>query len=747
MLSTFAHSPEGDLFAASGFATVKRWPGFGSAFVDAGVPPAANKVTLASSGTGGILGTFYAYHRFLDADGNPGSLSPVSLAHTPSNLTGPVMSASNASPIVITDTAHGLTTNNIVTIGGVAGNYGANGTWKVTVLSADTFSLAHLDGTASIGNGEYLAGGTWVRGAGTLTYGNLPVAYPDARAVRIQLLRTKDGDSTVAYIDYDSATLPGATHASTKADDDLGDPVVLLDLTNRDAATSFYAEPPADKPYLANCNGRMVYTGDPVYSVGSVAVTNASDQVTGHGTAWTSAMVGRFLHIPGAPAAYSIEAVNTATQVLTLDAVYGGTTNPFVRYSIRSDVGNRRSVLWSAPTISDAVSPLDALSLPDDALAGEITGAVTLNRWVYVFAEARMYRFSFGANPATDGVLSNVLSRGCVNNRSWAVIDGEIYALDRQGVYATNGADLVPLSTPLWPLFDPDSGSAFRIQWEWSEHFHCVPHPAGESILFFVSLTGGPPRHALVYRYRRKSWDILEYAVPITSSCLGALRGRPQVYLGSMSREILAANVGHSDGVADSDELRGEVTSAGVDWVTDSGATFGSLVNVPVRIVSGRGKGQMRLVVENTATTLYVDQPWSVRPDTTSVYQVGGIEWRYRTGWKRWAVRDGDNRRGLELVFRPCEREASIEMSVYENHADDPNTMGRSTEISGVTITNGESAMVVDATKANGRVAVPLPMPAEAAADGARFASVALEGVTNAEAQAVHLLVIEGAGE
>lgn len=70
--------------------------------------------------------------------------------------TGAISNASNASPIVITSAAHGLQTGTPVVISGVAGNAAANGTFRVTRLSADTFSL---DG--STGDGPYTAGGSW----------------------------------------------------------------------------------------------------------------------------------------------------------------------------------------------------------------------------------------------------------------------------------------------------------------------------------------------------------------------------------------------------------------------------------------------------------------------------------------------------------------------------------------------------------------------------------------------------------
>jgi len=70
--------------------------------------------------------------------------------------TGSVTGATNASPIQITSVAHGLTTGTRVTLVNVGGNSAANGTFVITRISADVFSL---DGSS--GSGSYTSGGTW----------------------------------------------------------------------------------------------------------------------------------------------------------------------------------------------------------------------------------------------------------------------------------------------------------------------------------------------------------------------------------------------------------------------------------------------------------------------------------------------------------------------------------------------------------------------------------------------------------
>jgi len=76
----------------------------------------------------------------------------------PSGGTWLVENATNAGPIVITSTNHGLTTNDWITILNVGDNRGAHGTFQVTVIDANNFSLCGSNGT-----GTYSRGGQFYR--------------------------------------------------------------------------------------------------------------------------------------------------------------------------------------------------------------------------------------------------------------------------------------------------------------------------------------------------------------------------------------------------------------------------------------------------------------------------------------------------------------------------------------------------------------------------------------------------------
>jgi len=73
-----------------------------------------------------------------------------------------VTGATNATPIVVTVSQHGLVNGDQVTISEVAGNTAANGTWAIANKTTDTFELV-----GSVGNGAYTSGGKCTRISGS----------------------------------------------------------------------------------------------------------------------------------------------------------------------------------------------------------------------------------------------------------------------------------------------------------------------------------------------------------------------------------------------------------------------------------------------------------------------------------------------------------------------------------------------------------------------------------------------------
>jgi len=93
--------------------------------------------------------------------------SPIELLHVncfkPYELTqffvgagGKITDATNASPIEITSVNHGLSTGEVVYVSNVGNNTAANGSWKITKVDDDKFTL-----DTSTGNNGFTSGGFW----------------------------------------------------------------------------------------------------------------------------------------------------------------------------------------------------------------------------------------------------------------------------------------------------------------------------------------------------------------------------------------------------------------------------------------------------------------------------------------------------------------------------------------------------------------------------------------------------------
>lgn len=71
-----------------------------------------------------------------------------------------ITGATNATPIVVTATAHGYTNGDTVIIYGVGGNTAANGRFKIANVTTNTFELTNYSTGANVaGSGAYTSGG------------------------------------------------------------------------------------------------------------------------------------------------------------------------------------------------------------------------------------------------------------------------------------------------------------------------------------------------------------------------------------------------------------------------------------------------------------------------------------------------------------------------------------------------------------------------------------------------------------
>jgi hypothetical protein len=541
-----------------------------------------------------------------------------------------------------------------------------------------------LDAAGNVSNLSPVSDEASLIGNGQVDYTGVAVPA-SGRVTRRQVLRNTDGQYAVFYVDVDTADLTSTTLTGLSTDAELaaGEAVPLLDPQGRPLADR-YDPPPSTKPFLAFHLNRMWAAGEQPYAEGSAAVVRFSAAVAGYGTNWPASLAGRFFYVPGASRSYEIAAVDPVAQTLTLAEPWEDAGDPFAEYAVRPAPAEAGLVYFSEAGLPEAWPPTNALSLPEDG--DEVTALMPYRSFLYVLKRRQMYRVTAQADPLLDGFVFRAVGRGCVNHRSWVVVEQTAYLMDEAGVYRFSGGDEAEvLSTPVQNLFRRDDPRS--ICWAAARYFHAAYDPSQEVIRWYVSLRGEYlPRHALCLAYNLGRWWVEEYAVPVGASCVGRA-GRPtggwgdagrQVYLGGPAGAVYAAGGQDLDGVDPGPTTRGACTAATDDTLTDSRAAFDpAWANVPVAVTGGRGLGQVRVVVSATATTLRVGEPWSTRPDATSTYQVGGIRYRYLGQRLRYVPTEDRDGRSVELTFQPLAAPADLWLRLYHDFAATPVVAGR----------------------------------------------------------------------
>lgn len=749
-MDSYVESDSGVLMIVNGFDPMLRWDGQTAMTELAGLAAPTVAPTMIGTGQGPIVGTYTAYLRFVDKFGFYSNLSPISNSFTPVGQTGSVTAASFAAPIQITTSApHGLTTGTIVKITGVGGNTDANGTWTITVVDATDFTLQ-----GSSGNAAYTGSGSWNAGVSTITYSNVQTTT-DPKVVRRQILRNSDGEASVYYVDIDKTDLSSTTFTSTETDTFLtaNEQQPILDSNGLALANLRYV-PPTHFSALACQLGRFFACGKEDEARGAVQVTTGSLVVQGIGTQWTAGLAGRVLYVVGAVNNYQISSVNVNTQQLTLLTAYQDSSDPFSEYAVRAVPGERRSLYYTPAAQPESWPPLYQLSIQEDE--DELVCPMSRGSFLYILEQRHIYKLTFQDDPAIDGAIFLSANRGCINKRCWVLVDNDAYMLDEYGCHNFDSqGQSKPISESIQEIFRTNSLFRYKINWSARRYFFAVLHRPNETIRWFVALGGEYlPRYALCYNYRLQRWWIEQYPFAVGAGVAGHINGVPTTFVCGESAKVYAMWTGTTD-VANPNlgTIRGAVTSSGIVSLTDTTANFcisgqGSVINSPVTIVDGTGKTQTRRVVNATSTQLFVDTPWTNNLDTTSVYQLGGVNWSWKSTWLRLAPSAVEQDRAIEILFASTEQPCTMDMRIAYDFGNPEVQKQQFTSKSGGGVRSdpGSPDKVIDLTKAASVVMIRIPGHRERFLDGRRYDQIELRGSTNQDPVSVFELILEGMG-
>ncbi|NJL70153.1 MAG: hypothetical protein HC888_00465 [Candidatus Competibacteraceae bacterium] len=629
-----------------------------------------------------------------------------------------------------------------------------------TITGTYTAYVRFVDADENYSNLSPISNEVTATNAFRINYASVPIPT-SSRVKRRQILRNTAGQTTTYYVDIDTEDLSSTAFFSTNTDATLAvqQAQALLDSEGRTLA-NLYTPPPNHKPFIQQHINRIFAAGNQNYSEGSVKVSFGSPLITGIGTDWKSTFVGRFVYITNAPKVYEVSAVDVANQIITLSENYLGASDPYSDYSIRPARAEENILYYSEPNLPESWPAINGLSLPEDG--DQVTGLMAMGSFLYILKRKRCYRMTAQQDPAEDGFIFLATNRGCVNNRCWVSIGNEAYILDEAGIYRFGGGDFEEVSSRIDHLFSGED-EFYRINWDASKFFHACHDHIMKTIRWFICLGGDYlPKNALCLNYETGRFWVESYSRHIGASFLGRIgsftstwreQSGEQMYLGTDAKKILAFRTNSLDGPEPSaGTTRGTATDASRWTLTDTQANFASsgLVGNPIAIVTGKGKFQVRVIRSVSNGVIRITKPWSVVPDETSVYQIGGIRYQYRTGRFAYANIEASTVGNSRMVFQPSLTAGDVSnIRIYQDFDADPEeffTKMSSDKTYGVKYRKNDPNAEVDLHKTYGHVNVRSDRRRERSTDAPRFLTFEIFGISSPTPLKVRQIILDGVG-
>lgn len=500
-------------------------------------------------------------------------------------------------------------------------------------------------------------------------------ASSDTRVTNKELLRSLSGETAVLYL---VATITNATtsYTSDTSSDATLSANTAVPIDNEDGSTNANRfDPPPLVRFAIPHLDRLYYFGRPTYSWGSVELTNGSATATGRGTNWTDQFDDWRFYVPGQTTEYTVDSISG--QVITLSAVYAGTTNLFSGYSLRPEKNLRRRIYYSAVDEPESVRANDYIVPADDG--EDYSGGFSYRKDLFVTEPNRMWRLfttsmqgRVSENTKPGVGIQHAVYRGCVNNRCHVRSNEIVYLMDQDGVYAFDGGGIKDISPPIQNFFRED-----RINWSASEFFFATADDDAELIAFHVSLGDGYlPHFALVYHTGRERWECIEdYPWKMGAATTAMVLGRWRTLYGSEYGKFFISE-GTLDGPSGERTIRGTATAASkiciVDDSSDAVLPTSGVVGASLALVAGPGNGERSRVVSSSSGILTVKQPFWEHPTTSTEYQVGGVTWSAKTGIYQFSAEPAKQPREIVLVAEPTVESASLDVRRYLDHASVP---------------------------------------------------------------------------
>ena len=744
MPDTFLKTGTGELYILNGIDKAICWDGLKSQAAIASVEAATARPTIEGAGIGVLSGKYFCYIRFIDADGSPSNLSPLSLPVTLSSKSGLILDVSSTTPVVLESTAHGLATGQTVSVSGVGGIVSINGIFTVDVIDGDFFIL----NDSSNDGQDYTGGGSWFAGVQRVVYKNVQIPN-DPRIVKRQILRNTNGQTEVFFVDLETTDLTSTVFFSTLTDELLSDKedVPLYD-SNMNQIANGFPEIPNWKPFAASVNDRVFYAGSISYSQGSAKVANGNALVYGIGTDWKTTFAGRRFFTGSSIKPSIVSSVDEGNQIITLIEPFIGKSSPYSAYTISPPYLEKKALYYSEVGQPKKVRTTSGLVLQEEQ--DEIVGLVNLDTFLLIFCKSKLFRLTFGNSPDTDGsIYPASYTRGAINQKCIVVRGSAAVTLDRLGVYAYSEGKEETLSTKITSIFE-GTNKYYSINWKYSDYFHAIHILSKSTIRWFVVMGSGRyPRHAICYNYKTDAWWIEEFSTPIMSSCQDFDLSSPTCFLGTNNNRILRYPFGNLDGLDSSTSIvSGTITASSKLWIEDSNVNFDSIgcVNNPIGLRTASGKSIYRVVKKAQGNRIYFDRPLVENLDP-SKYTLGSMPWVFRTGNFRIDGNDKNIVRNIEFNFQPTLLPSLFNVRFYRDRLNEnlifkkPYRKQSNDEFY---VSDDGVNLIGDFSKELGALGQRFDTHRESSIDGAKYISIEVDGLSTDSQETIYGIRLDG---
>ena len=501
----------------------------------------------------------------------------------------------------------------------------------------------------------------------------------DAQVTHIRAYLTADGANIYRYDGLKVYTGTAIEYDFTIAES--ARVTIMGEINDAESANVDVHGVPFTCPYLMPHDNRMWLFGTRIYSTGTVTTTT-DPTVEGSSTVWTDGMKGMYFQIEGDARIYIIESVTDA-DTLELTETFEGATGAGKSYYI---YGEDSILYYSYISPTGVVYPE---SLPQDVVQHWIpvskddghrgTGLKKAGNVAYVSKENALYLLS-GDRPANYRITKIPLSDGAYHRTMVEDENGNLIYASRSGVYVTNGREVTSLTKEsIQNMFTGEGNPPWYINKARLEYMHGVYDTLNKRYLLWVASSGSSKEDkCLVYDFNKiGDQPIGWYWWNIEATCSAIVRdanSNPWAYWGDENGFVYYLNPSATNdaaGMSGSETRRGTATSGGNDTLTDTGATFNTtgdgLKAVKIKILSGTGVGQERIISSNTGTVITVTSNWDTNPSTNSVYAIGYIDAYRKTGWIDFGVLFDKFIRRIKMVFKPQDTTYSAYLKHYQD--------------------------------------------------------------------------------